>query len=79
VGDLTSVEAGDAAWVVRLDKIVPADPKDPDVEKLKARLAATAAQGIESDGFNMFATALMSKTKVSLDQAAIAAVNAQFH
>lgn len=79
VGALTAIEGKDAAWVVRLDKIMPADTKDPDVKKLMARLAATESQGIENDGFNMFATALMAKTRVSLDQAAISAVNAQFH
>lgn len=78
-GDLTSLQAGSSAWVVRLDKIVPADPKDADVKRLKEQLSASAAQGIEGDGFNMFATAMIAKTPVKLDQSAIAAVNAQFH
>lgn len=78
-GDLATAEQGGAAWIARLDKIVPADPASPDAVKLRAQLAARAAQGISSDGFDMFATALVANTKVSLDRSAIAAVNAQFH
>lgn len=78
-GDLGSVQSGDAVYVYRLDKIEAANTKDEDIQKLQAQLRATAAQGIAGDGFNMFATALMAQTKVKLDQAAISAVNAQFH
>lgn len=78
-GDLTTLQEGDAAYVVRLDKIEAAKPDDPDVKKLREALTAQAAQGIENDSFAFFATDVLRSTKVTLDKGAIAAVNAQFH
>ncbi|MDE3238980.1 MAG: SurA N-terminal domain-containing protein [Paracoccaceae bacterium] len=78
-GELTTAEEGDAAWVAKLDKIVPADPKNPDVVKLRGEVEKSAQQGIATDGFDMFATAVISGTPVKLDKTAIAAANSQAH
>ncbi len=78
-GELATAEAADAAFVAKLEQIQPADPKDNDVAQMRAALESQAAQGIADDGFNMFATGVLRHTKISLDKAAIAAVNAQFH
>lgn len=78
-GELATAEQGDSAWVAKLDSIVPADPTSPDVIKLRTRVEQSAANGIATDGFDMYATAVLSQTPVKLDKTAIAAANSQVH
>ncbi|MBI1217619.1 MAG: peptidylprolyl isomerase [Rhodobacteraceae bacterium] len=78
-GDLGSMQEGDAGYVYRLDSIAAPKADDPDVVKMRQQFAGDVTQGITQDSFDMFATALVADTKVSIDKMAVAAVNAQFH
>lgn len=78
-GDLGTMQGGDAGYVYRLDSINAPKADDPDVVKMSQQFAGDVAQGIAQDGFDLFTTALVADTKVSIDKMAVAAVNAQFH
>ena len=78
-GDLGSMQDAGAGYVYRLDSIAAPKADDPDVVKMQAQFAGDVTQGITQDGFDLFTTALVAETKVSIDKMAVAAVNAQFH
>lgn len=64
--------------VVLLDAIAPVDPADPTMIAERQAIAERAGSGISQDIYAAFTTAVSSRTEIALDQAAIAAVNAQF-
>lgn len=77
-GEFRVIEVPGFTGIVRLDRILPADMKSEDAAAMREGVAAQVAQSIANDAFSAFATALMNGTEVSLDQATIDAVNAQF-
>jgi peptidyl-prolyl cis-trans isomerase D len=64
--------------VVRLDSVDPADPADPAMVAERLAIAERAGSGIAQDVYGAFAGAVQARTEVRLDEAAIAAVNANF-
>ncbi|MCO8146491.1 SurA N-terminal domain-containing protein [Rhodovulum tesquicola] len=77
-GDTRIVTAGEAAWLVRLDAILPPDPEDPAAGFLRDTIAAQAGQGMAQDLYGYFAQELVNAAGLSLDQSALNAVHAQF-
>ncbi|PTW50149.1 peptidyl-prolyl cis-trans isomerase [Rhodovulum kholense] len=77
-GDTAVVPAGDEVWLIRLDAILPPDATDPGAEALRQSIASQVSQGIAQDLYNSFAQAVINAAGLSLDQAAINAVHAQF-
>lgn len=77
-GDLRVFEVPDGAALVRLDAIVPADPDAPEGEVLKQAFAQAAGQAMAEDLMALFGRSLERSLGVSVNQAAINAVNAQF-
>ncbi|MBL3568852.1 hypothetical protein BV509_09025 [Rhodovulum sulfidophilum] len=77
-GDTAVVPSGDEVWLIRLDAILPPDGNDPGAEALRQSIASQASQGIAQDLYSSFAQAVITAAGLSLDQAAINAVHAQF-
>ncbi|TDX27689.1 peptidyl-prolyl cis-trans isomerase [Rhodovulum visakhapatnamense] len=77
-GDTAVVPSGDEVWLIRLDAILPPDGNDPGAEALRQSIASQASQGIAQDLYSSFAQAVINAAGLSLDQAAINAVHAQF-
>lgn len=75
-GDVLVIEAEGFVAVVRLDRIVPAATEGVDAEALRAAIAAQAVQAISTDAFTAYTNALSAEAGITLDQAAINAVNA---
>ena len=67
-----------AAWIVRLDKVTPADQNAPEAQALKAILAQQVAQGAAGDVLDAFTQALTTGKGIEINQAAVNAVHAQF-
>lgn len=67
----------DGAIVVALQAVNAADMADPAVIAEKAAIARDLAQGINRDLFDAFALTIQLDTEISLDEAAIASINAQ--
>ncbi|MGC9419838.1 MAG: peptidylprolyl isomerase, partial [Rhodovulum sp.] len=77
-GETRVVAAGQAAWLIRLDAILPPDPDDQGAAFLRDTIGAQAGQGMAQDLYSYFAQELVNSAGLSLDQAAINAVHAQF-
>jgi peptidyl-prolyl cis-trans isomerase D len=77
-GDLAVVEAPAQAYVLRLDAILPPDMADEAVTELAARLQAEADQAMTEDLFRALAANIQERVGITLDQAAINAVHANF-
>ena len=78
-GAVAAYEGDEVVWLARLTAILPPDETDPDVEKMRTRLADQGSQGIANDAFALFAAAVERDAGIQLNQAAVNAVNAQFH
>ncbi|TCO72445.1 peptidyl-prolyl cis-trans isomerase [Rhodovulum euryhalinum] len=77
-GETRVVTADEAAWLIRLDAVLPPDPDDPAAGFLRETIAAQAGQGMAQDLYAYFAQELVNSGGLTLDQAAINAVHAQF-
>jgi peptidyl-prolyl cis-trans isomerase D len=77
-GELRVVEAPGFTAVVRLDSVTPAAQGSDEAAAMKGAIAAQAAQALAQDAFTIFTSAITGQAGISLDQAAIAAVHAQF-
>ncbi|MFM7445551.1 MAG: peptidyl-prolyl cis-trans isomerase, partial [Tabrizicola sp.] len=75
-GDVQVIETPDFVAVVQLDRILPAETEGEDAQAMQEALAAQAQQAITADAFAAFTSALTSQAGITLDQAAINAVNA---
>ena len=77
-GDLQVIEGPGFTALLRLDTITAA-PVDGDAAKAERETLATGAQqAIASDAFTLYSNALTSEAGITLDQAVINAVHAQF-
>lgn len=65
------------AIVVALQAVNPADMTDPAVIAEKAAIGGDLAQAINRDLFDAFALTIQLGTEISIDEAAVASVNAQ--
>ncbi|MBK1636876.1 peptidylprolyl isomerase [Rhodovulum adriaticum] len=77
-GETAVVARDQAAWLIRLDAVLPPDETDPTAGLLRDTLARQAGQGIAQDLYTLFAQTLLNTSQLRLDQAAINAVHAQF-
>jgi peptidyl-prolyl cis-trans isomerase D len=58
--------------------VLAPDETDPNADRLRQTIGAQAGQGIAQDLYGYFAQALINSAGLSLDQAAINAVQSQF-
>ncbi len=77
-GEVKTVKGFGAVILVRLDNILPPAKDDPATARMRVALATQLRQSIAQDVFAAYAGALTAKAGVTLNQAAINAVNAQF-
>ncbi len=77
-GEWAVVDAPGGAIVLRLDAIAAADQNSEEAVTAKARFADATAQAVSQDLQDAFAAALETQAGITLDQAMINAVNAQF-
>ncbi|WP_089897774.1 peptidyl-prolyl cis-trans isomerase [Loktanella fryxellensis] len=76
-GEVRALPTDTGAIVVRLDAETPADLTAERQVAQAADIAAQAAAGLSQDLFEVYAAAVRSRTDVTVDQAAVAAINAQ--
>ena len=76
-GDLDVIEGPGFTGVLRLDAVQPAATEGPDADAVRASLSAQIEQGIAQDAFQLFSGALIGAAGITVNDAAIAAVNAQ--
>lgn len=77
-GETRIIDTQGFVGIVQLDAVIPAPQEGPDAEALKAALSAQAGQAIAQDAFMLFSNALTAEAGISLNDAAISAVHAQF-
>jgi peptidyl-prolyl cis-trans isomerase D len=77
-GDLKVIEAPGFTALVQLDSIAPALTEGDDAKALRESIQTQAAQAISQDAFSLYTQALTTEAGITLDQAAINAVHAQF-
>jgi peptidyl-prolyl cis-trans isomerase D len=75
--ELRVIEGQDFVGLVRLDSIQPAATDTPDALAMKAEIGSQLQQALAQDAFELFSTALIAEAGITIDDAAIAAVNAQ--
>jgi peptidyl-prolyl cis-trans isomerase D len=74
--ELRVIEGQDFVGLVRLDSIQPAATDTPALA-MKAEIGSQLQQALAQDAFELFSTALIAEAGITIDDAAIAAVNAQ--
>lgn len=77
-GETAVLEGTDTVLVAQLADILPPDTKNPDIIALRDTINGETAQGIGQDVLSAFAKAVQATAGISLDQAALNAVHAQF-
>lgn len=77
-GQSAVVEDANDVYLVQLDAILPPDDEDPATSFLRNTLESQAAQSLSQDIYGYFAEGLLAEAGLTLDQAAINAVHAQF-
>lgn len=65
--------------LVRPDRILPVDPESPEAVALREAIGAQVQQALAQDAFALFVKALQAEMGLSLDQAAISAVQTQLN
>ena len=75
--ELRVIEGPDFVALVQLNSIQPAATDTPDALATKTEIATQLQQALAQDAFQMFSTALIAEAGITIDDAAIAAVNAQ--
>lgn len=77
-GEVRVIEGPGFTGIVRLDRIIPAPAEGDEAEALKSAIAAQAEQALSQDAYALYTSALSAKAGLSLNDAAIDAVHAQF-
>jgi peptidyl-prolyl cis-trans isomerase D len=77
-GDLRVIEAPGFTGILQLDAITPGDSAADASVAMQGAIAAQAEQAMSEDAFQLFTNAMTTQAGIFLDQAAIAAVHAQF-
>lgn len=73
------VEAKGQVFVVGLTKVNAVDPADADVAQFRKQVNEQLSQAMAQDMFQLFTQSVENRAGIQLDQAAIAAVNAQMN
>ncbi|NTT85439.1 peptidylprolyl isomerase [Tabrizicola fusiformis] len=76
-GELRLIEEAGFTALVRLDDIQPATAEGADAQALREAIAVNAARALSTDLFALYTGALTAEAGITLNQAAIDAVNAQ--
>ena len=76
-GEVRALPTETGAVIVRLDAVTPADLTADRVAAQVADIQAQAAASLSQDIFDAYAEAVRARTDVTIDQAAVNAVNAQ--
>lgn len=76
-GTTATFADGDVFHVVSMTTVMDADPADPELAQSVAQLDAQASQSLAGDVLQLFTEALQSDAKITVDQTAIEAVQAQ--
>ncbi|MDJ0825159.1 MAG: SurA N-terminal domain-containing protein [Rhodobacter sp.] len=77
-GETRVIEGPSSVFLVRLDAIAPPDPAEPEVATRRDGFAEALAQSIGADILRAYSDAIQTQAGISLNQAAINAVHAQF-
>jgi peptidyl-prolyl cis-trans isomerase D len=77
-GEVRVIEDGSFVALVSLDAITPGATDGPDAEALKAAINAQAEQALAQDAFTLYTNSLTNGAGITLDNAAINSVHAQF-
>lgn len=77
-GALQVIEGPGFTALLRLDRVTPADPASDEGQAFRAAIAAQAEQAVAQDVFQLYSNAMTAQGGIVLDEAAIAAVHAQF-
>ncbi len=78
VGDLRVIEAAGYTALVRLDNITTAPAEGDDAAAMQEAIRVEVERTFAQDAFTLYTSALTAEAGITLDQAAINAVNAQF-
>ena len=78
-GDVVKVDANGIVALVRLDTITPADMASAAAKTAMDQLAGQAAQSMAQDAYDLFSTAMTAQGGLTIDQAAINAVQARMN
>ena len=76
-GDSRVIQAEGRVFLVTLGAVTPADMANPDVATRRAQIGVSANQSMARDVFELFTRAAQAEAGVSINQAAVDAVNAQ--
>ena len=76
-GDSRVIQAEGRVFLVTLGAVTPADMSNPEVATRRAQIGASANQSMARDVFELFTRAAQAEAGVSINQAAVDAVNAQ--
>jgi peptidyl-prolyl cis-trans isomerase D len=74
-GEVRVIEGENAVEILRLDEVLPPDLEDETMASRRTRLEQATAQSISGDILAAFANAVQNAAGITLDQAAIQAVN----
>ena len=77
--ELRTIADDGRLFVLRLDRITEPDADDPDLARLRARLSDQVTSDVGQDMFRLLADDIRARAGVTLDQAAINAVHANFN
>lgn len=77
-GEFRIIDGPSAAYIVRLDKILPPDTEDATVAAQMDRFTESIAQSIGADILRAYSQAVQNRAGISLNQAAVNAVHANF-
>lgn len=77
-GDLRVIEAAGYTALLQLDAILPAPDAGDDATAMREAIRVEVEKSIAQDAFSLYTGALTAEAGITLDQAAINAVHAQF-
>jgi len=77
-GDIQVIAGETAAYLVRLNRVAPPDTQDEENAARRDRIAEGVAQSLGNDILRAYSAAIENQAGISLNQAAINAVHAQF-
>ena len=77
-GDTAVVRGADTVALLQLDMIIAPDVADPELASTRSLLESQYENDLAQDIYNMFVTDIQSRMPITLDEAAINAVNTQF-
>lgn len=77
-GDVQIIQGDEAAFIVRLDKVVPVDLGDAETAAVQTAIETQTAQSLSQDIFDSYTAAIQSAAGITINQTAINAVHTQF-